>query len=255
MLLRTRLIYLLIVSGILLLGGCTRSRPQRGVQPVWTPPPLPASPGPGTVTAPEPGVEGTPTSDQTAVPAGSAALTPQTAPTPTPATQAPVSQPTTETTSQGTISYIVRSGDTLFSIAQRFGTNVETLMQLNNLSNSDEILVDQVLQVPVPPGATTHTVQSGETLFSIAQSYGISLEALASANNIMDPDSIYVGQVLIIPGSSSSTQEHPRIHIVQEGDTLLGIALQYQVDVNELARVNGITDPDSIYTGQRLTIP
>lgn len=111
-------------------------------------------------------------------------------------------------------------------------------------------------QEPTPTpenGATTiHVVQRGETLFSIAQRYGVTIEAIAQANQIADPTVIYVGQRLIIPaGEPDATAEY----VVQVGDTLTSIAARFSARPEELARLNGIVNPDLIIAGSSLVVP
>jgi len=110
-------------------------------------------------------------------------------------------------------------------------------------------------QTPTPkPGsgqkATQYTVQPGDTLSSISQKFGVPMEAIIAANGLKNPNAIYVGQVLTIP-----SQRAAKVHIVQPGETLLGIAAKYGVDYKELMKANGITDPNTIYAGQKLVIP
>lgn len=114
--------------------------------------------------------------------------------------------------------YIVQYGDTLNSIARRFGVTVEDLMRANGLRNPNFIYVGQALTIPGGgggggtggPGCTTsHTVRFGETASQIAQRYGISLQELARANNLTNSNRIFVGQVLCIPGGGSSGQPLP----------------------------------------------
>ena len=101
-----------------------------------------------------------------------------------------------------------------------------------------------------------HTVQAGETLFSIAQRYGLTTRDLMAANGITDPDRIVVGQKLSIPGGGGTTQSSDaQYHVVQRGETMLTIAVNYGLSVEELASANGIADPDMISVGQRLIIP
>lgn len=129
---------------------------------------------------------------------------------------------------------------------------------------------------------TTHTVQAGETLFSIASQYNITAEVLAQLNQIYNPNQIYVGQVLTIPlaGGAQVSQMTPTppvagtplpgaaqyptalpgpvteiIHVVQPGENLFRIALRYGLTTAELARYNGIVDTRLIYVGQELRIP
>jgi LysM repeat protein len=100
-------------------------------------------------------------------------------------------------------------------------------------------------------GSIVHVVQRGETLYSIARRYGVSVQTIANTNGITNPNRIYVGQRLVIPaGRPSGT-----VHVVQAGETLLQIALRYGVDAWAIARANGIANLNHIYVGQRLVIP
>ncbi len=105
--------------------------------------------------------------------------------------------------------HLVQPGETLFSIAQRYGTTVEAIVAANDIDNPRLIHPGQRLVIPLPSptptatptpeGARIHVVKSGETLFSIAQRYGVTLAALSQANGIMDPTILRVGQQLVIP--------------------------------------------------------
>jgi LysM repeat protein len=103
-----------------------------------------------------------------------------------------------------------------------------------------------------------YTVQRGDTLSGIAQSFGVSQEALMEANSLRNPNHIYVGQQLIIPAKSNSGTGGPQCvdyYTVKRGDTLSEIALYYGINEHALARANGIYDLNDIYVGQSLCIP
>ncbi|PJF28194.1 MAG: hypothetical protein CUN53_01270, partial [Phototrophicales bacterium] len=115
-----------------------------------------------------------------------------------------------------------------------------------------------------PPGVTIHVVQRGETLFDIARAHGLTIQALADLNNIANPNSIFVGQRLLVPSgdlmiasptAAVQTTPTPVFHIIRGGETLFQIAQRYGLTVSALASANGITDPSLIYSGQRLLIP
>ena len=122
--------------------------------------------------------------------------------------------------------YTVVEGDNLSAIADRYGTDVDSLLAHNDISNPDEIFVDQVLTVPVPVDdqfvqdenaegppyvypVSVYTVQDGDTLGGIAAHFAVDLEALQEANDIDDPDEIQVGQILIIPTVPGRVGEAP----------------------------------------------
>lgn len=99
-----------------------------------------------------------------------------------------------------------------------------------------------------------HIVQRGETLSAIAVRYGVNMWTIARANNIANPNRIYVGQRLIIP-TGTSTSATGTVHVVRVGETLTSIGLRYGVDPWTIARANSITNLNHIYVGQRLVIP
>ena len=102
---------------------------------------------------------------------------------------------------------------------------------------------------------TTYTVQSGDTLSEIAARYGTTVNELISLNGISNPNLIYPGEVLRIPGRvSESSSSSLTIYKVQSGDTLSEIAARYGTTVNELMSLNGISNPNLIYPGEVLRI-
>lgn len=267
-------VILLFASILLLLAACQRERPAPeesggwNVSPVTQPTAAVESTTPGT----QPGVSATTVSIEGGQPA---AATPGIITAPT--TVAPVQTPVGEVIVPvgPTFAYTVQSGDTLFSIALRYNTDVETLRRLNNLSD-DTIQVGQTLQVPgtgqesaTAPGEEAsqptpaasqqviHVVEPGDTLSAIAAKYDVSWTDIAAANNIVAPYTIYRGQKLVIPGvSPTPVPETPvRTHTVQAGETLYSIAIQYGVTVQAIMQANNLTNPDLIRTGQTLTIP
>lgn len=104
---------------------------------------------------------------------------------------------------------------------------------------------------------STHTVQAGETLSSIAESYGVTLAELMALNGITDPDAIVIGQELLLPTEATEqpTATPLPVHIVGAGETLSEIAQQYNISLTRLMLFNGLRDANAVYEGQRLRIP
>jgi len=111
--------------------------------------------------------------------------------------------------------------------------------------------------VVAPAGAErTHVVRPGEWLLQIARQYGVDWRELATYNNIVNPNRIYPGQVLRIPGTGGRPPTGNEIlYTVQPGDNLFRIALRYNMNYLYLASYNGIANPHQIRVGQVIRIP
>ena len=172
-----------------------------------------------------------------------------------------------EPSQQGPTLYYVRYGDTLFSIAQRYGTTVPAIMQANGLT-SEYIYAGQRLIIPlypITPGATytpnptpsnfdcTYTVQYRDTVYSIGYRYGVPWYVLMQANYMYTPY-LRVGQTLKVPCLTPAPTPFPT-YTVQSGDNLFRIAIQYKTSIYAIALTNGIWNPHWIYVGQTLVIP
>lgn len=114
--------------------------------------------------------------------------------------------------------YTIQPGDTLYGIARQFDTTITALVSANNIPNPNLIRAGEVLEIPgengdppgdepgdpgddpPPSGGGTYTVQPGDTLYRIANRFGVTVAAIVNANNIANPNLIHVGQVLTIPG-------------------------------------------------------
>jgi LysM repeat protein len=109
--------------------------------------------------------------------------------------------------------YTVQRGDTLYSIARRYGTTVQAIAQANGILNPAYIRVGQVLCIPglaaSPLSGGYYTVQRGDTLYSIACRFGTTYWAIAAANNLSNPNYIYPGQTLLIPGYTAPPPSTP----------------------------------------------
>ena len=153
--------------------------------------------------------------------------------------------------------YIVRSGDTLTKIAERFGVSLAGVVAANpQISDPDKIFAGQIITIPgsSPAPGPSYVVRSGDTLTKIAERFGVNLAGVVAANpQISDPDKIFAGQIITIPGSSPAPGPS---YVVRSGDTLTKIAERFGVNLADVVAANPqISDPDKIFAGQIITIP
>lgn len=139
--------------------------------------------------------------------------------------------------------YVVKSGDNLWLIAQKFGTDINQISLANELDNPNQLVIGQSLVIPEP--GREYVVQSGDTLVRIAAMFDVSVRELAEANNISS-GIIYVGQMLELPYF---------MYTVNPGDTIWAIAQHYGASVDEILQANDMAEPGLIYPGQNIRIP
>lgn len=255
------LLFILLLPTAVALAGCTRERPTP--EPEATVEALPVEPVTEEVID-EP--------NETVADPEVSILTPE-------AEEEPDDENASEDEAPQTFDYTVQSGDTLLSIALEYETDVESIQERNNLF--DEVIsVGQVLIVPysegvvIPgmptatPGPFTYIVQAGETLGDIAFKFDVSPVAIIEASNLLDQNTLSVGQELIIPGYQAPVATSPGdegdnggtassnvVHVVQSGESLGVIAEIYGVEATELARVNNVSNWNLLRVGQELIVP
>jgi len=158
----------------------------------------------------------------------------------------------------GSNTYIVKSGDSLWSIARKLNVSVEELKAANNLS-SNLISINQVLRIPVTsiePSVgeyTTYTVKLGDTLYEIASSNNTTVDRIIEYNNLSS-SIITPGQVVRIPISTQSENQDYITYIVKAGDNLYAISRSYGLPVDELMRFNNL-NTNILNIGQTIKIP
>jgi peptidoglycan DL-endopeptidase LytE len=141
--------------------------------------------------------------------------------------------------------YTVRPGDTLYKIAQNYGTTVQAIKDENGLT-SNVIYANQNLNIP-SSARKTYTVVSGDSLYKIANKFGVTIQQLKAWNRL-NSDRIYVGQTLVVANNSLTNTYH-----VKPGDTLSGIGKRFGVTVAQLRSWNNLSS-DVIYAGQTLKV-
>ena len=176
--------------------------------------------------------------------------------------------------------YIVKRGDTIYSIARDNNISVDTLIKDNSLTGN-VINIGQILKIRIPssgdvvieecigpdytppedttPIATTYTVKNGDNLYAIAKRYNTSASAIMMLNNLPNTN-LSIGQKLKIPATSTVTPTKPTTpssggttYTVKNGDNLYAIARRYNTTVDAIKRKNNLTS-NNLQIGQKLLI-
>ena len=152
--------------------------------------------------------------------------------------------------------YTVKKGDSLWSIANKFGTTVKKLKEINKLS-TNVLKVGQILKVSstnetIPDEYLLYTVKKGDTLYDIAKEYGTTVDTLKNINSLENAN-LVINQQIFIP-KKEQTGVNNNIYIVKKGDTLFDIAALKGVTVNEIKEANNLKT-DVLQIGQVLNIP
>ena len=155
------------------------------------------------------------------------------------------------------ITYKVVSGDSLYSIAKKYNTNVDTIKSLNNLT-SNILSIGQILKIPIESTSSTenyfvYRVVSGDSLYSIAKKYNTSVDAIKSLNNLTS-NLLSIGQTLKIPSQSTDIGTNYITYKVVSGDSLYSIAKKYNTSVDAIKSLNNLTS-NLLSIGQTLKIP
>ncbi|MCC7297627.1 MAG: LysM peptidoglycan-binding domain-containing protein [Bacteroidia bacterium] len=164
----------------------------------------------------------------------------------------------------------VKPGETLFSIAAKYGVTVQELMLWNKLSSEDlkagQLLVlkdgdhssgrsDTTGKSNIPEIKNTlkfHTVLSGETLYSISKLYNQPVDSIIKWNNLKS-NSLSVGQELVVSPTVTKAVNNPKTYTVQAGDTLYSISRRFGISVAEIRRLNRLTN-DNLAVGSTLVL-
>jgi len=165
--------------------------------------------------------------------------------------------------------YTVKPGDSMFTIARQSNIPLAALIAANpQIADPNMIFPGQRICVPCasPPGpvcSVNYTVQSGDSMYSIATRYGITLDALKAANpQIVNPDLIFPGQIICVPVVRPPVPLPPAacpngtLYTVRSGDTMFDIATRFGITLQALLAANPqIVDASRIFPGQPVCIP
>jgi len=178
--------------------------------------------------------------------------------TPT-STDAPSPVPT------GDLSYTIVQGDSLISIADRFGSTPKDIQAKNGIIDPNTIYVGQQLTIPVgytpsetaPPPVVVYTIKQGDTLSGLARRYRTTVSEILAENpgTIADKDHLVPGTTIRIPLNTATPAPAPLFHTVRRGESISSIASRYGVSMWALVQANPMPNPNRLYVGQVLRIP
>lgn len=154
--------------------------------------------------------------------------------------------------STSNVTYVVQSGDNLYSIARVYQTTVEDIMKANNLTSAS-LSLGQTLVIPAPVTSSTYveyTVKPGDSLYSIANIYNTTVSNLRTINKLTT-DLLSLGQILLVPSTSTTPSN---TYVVKAGDSLYSIATKFNTTPTALRTSNNLTT-DLLSIGQILIIP
>ena len=167
---------------------------------------------------------------------------------------------------EGYTQHTIVAGDTFFALAQRYGVTVDAIRAANPNVNPNALLIGQTLCIPpaggnggvCPEGYSEHIVAAGDTLFRLAQQYGVTVDAIRAANPGIIDTGLQIGRRLCIPpadGNGGACPEGYRVHTVAAGDTYFALAQRYGVTVDAIRAANPNVNPNALRIGQTLCIP
>jgi len=140
--------------------------------------------------------------------------------------------------------HVVQRGDTLWRLAQMYGTTINQISFANRFVAQSNLVVGESLVIPTP--IRDYVVEPGDSLADIARRFDVALEDLMEANNISDPNVIFVGRMLHLPYFS---------YVINPGDTLYELAQRYRISVDQINTLNALQENATIYPGQMIKIP
>jgi LysM repeat protein len=170
----------------------------------------------------------------------------------------------------GSQQYTIAAGDTLFGLAQRFGTTVAAITSANPGINPNDLRVGQLICVPRGGGAPgpgpgpcprnweRYAIRAGDTLYAIAQSRGTTVSALTANNPGINPNDLRVGQLICVPRGGGAPGPGPcpgTFYTIRSGDTLFRIANERGTTVDAIIRLNPSLNSNNLQVGQIICLP
>lgn len=148
--------------------------------------------------------------------------------------------------------YTVQTGDTLYGISKQFGIPVSELKSINNLKENTILRPGLVLKIPTNETTIIYIVKKGDSLYKIAKKYDTTVSEIIRINNL-PTTALYIDQELRIPVKEEKNQDYIS-YTVKKGDSLYSIATKYNTTVNDIKKLNGLTN-NNLSIGQILKVP
>ena len=173
----------------------------------------------------------------------------------------------------GTFPYTIKSGDTFYLLAKRFGTTVEAIQAANPGVDPLNLQIGSVICIPGGPGPTPgptpgcphgtfpYTVKSGDTFYLLAKRFGTTVSAIQAANPGVNPNNLQIGQVICIPGATGGPGPSPGCpsgtfqYTVKSGDTFYKLAKRFGTTASAIQAANPGVNPNNLQIGQVICIP
>ncbi|TDX44492.1 muramidase family protein [Orenia marismortui] len=158
--------------------------------------------------------------------------------------------------------YTIRPGDTLYNLSRRFEITLDEILNANPDIDPNNLKTGQKICIPVEeisgkcPTGFLYTVVLGDTFFSIARRFNVSIDALTSANSGVNPNQLQIGQELCIPAATPPVRPCPgRFYTVQAGETFTSIAKKFGYTLDALLIANPGIESKELRAGQEICLP
>ncbi len=162
----------------------------------------------------------------------------------------------------GSISYIIKAGDTLYKLAQIYGVTVQSIVDINPGINPNNLQIGQAICIPsttppstCPTNSFSHTIESGDTVYKLAQTYGVTPQSIININPGINPNNLQIGQVICIPNPPSNCPLDSFPYVIKSGDTVYKLAQIYKVTTQSILDLNPGINPNALQIGQIICIP
>ncbi len=167
------------------------------------------------------------------------------------------------TCTNGQTAYSIQAGDTLFSISMRFGITTQSILDANPGLSPNNLRVGEIVCIPgvapppvCPPNSFSYTIRAGDTLFLLAQRFGVTPQSILDLNPSILPDSLRVGQIICIPSAAPTVcPGNTFVYTIMTGDSIFSLSQRFGVTAQSILDANPGINPANLRVGQQICIP